>query len=102
MAADNVEASVFAFLRKPRDGGAPLLVVSNMTPVPRTNYLLGVPAAGFWREAINSDAIEFGGAGWGNLGGIEAAPVRSHGRPHSVCLTLPPLSTLILEHVPHA
>ncbi len=102
VAADDVDASVFAFLRKPRVGGAPLLVVSNMTPVPRTNYLLGVPAAGFWREAINSDAIEFGGAGWGNLGGVEAAPVHSHDRPHSVCLTLPPLSTLILEHVPHA
>jgi len=100
--ANDADQSVFAFLRKPRSGGSPLLIVSNMTPVPRTNYLLGVPAAGFWREAINSDAIEFGGSGWGNLGGVEAAPARSHGRPHSVCLTLPPLSTLILQHVPHA
>jgi 1,4-alpha-glucan branching enzyme len=102
VAADDAGASVFAFLRKPSSGAAPLLVVSNMTPVPRTNYLLGVPATGFWREAINSDAIEFGGTGWGNLGGIEAAPVRAHGRPYSVCLTLPPLSTLIFEHAPHA
>ncbi|MEO8158674.1 MAG: 1,4-alpha-glucan branching protein GlgB [Betaproteobacteria bacterium] len=102
VAVDDAGASVFAFLRKPAGKAAPALVVSNMTPVPRTNYLLGVPAAGFWREVINSDAIEFGGAGWGNLGGIEAAPVRAHGRAHSVCLTLPPLSTLIFEHVPHA
>ena len=43
---------------------------------------------------------EFGGSGWGNLGGIEAAPVRAHGRMHSLSLTLPPLSTLILEHRP--
>ncbi len=100
--ADDAQASVFAFLRKPRDGGAGVLVVSNMTPVPRTNYLLGVPQSGMWRELINSDAGEFGGSGWGNFGGVEAAPVRSHGRSHSVCLTLPPLSTLILEHVPHA
>lgn len=100
--ADDAQASVFAFLRKPRGDGAIVLVVSNMTPVPRTNYLLGVPQAGTWRELINSDAQEFGGSGWGNLGGVEAAPVRSHGRAHSVCLTLPPLSTLILEHVPHA
>jgi 1,4-alpha-glucan branching enzyme len=28
----------------------------------------------FWREVINTDAAEFGGAGWGNLGGVEAAP----------------------------
>lgn len=99
--ADDAEHSVLAFLRKPREG-APLLVVSNMTPVPRTNYLLGVPKGGFWRERLNSDASEFGGAGWGNFGGVEASPVRSHGRMHSLCLTLPPLSTLILEHDPHA
>jgi 1,4-alpha-glucan branching enzyme len=73
-----------------------------MTPLPRTNYLLGVPLGGEWREVINSDAGEFGGAGWGNLGGVESSPVRSHGRPHSVCLTLPPLSTLIFQYVPNA
>ena len=100
--ADAADTSVFAFLRRPRERGAPLLIVCNMTPVPRTNYMLGVPLAGFWREVINSDASEFGGSGWGNLGGVEASPVRFHGRPHSVCLTLPPLSTLIFEHVPHA
>ena len=100
--ADATDTSVFAFLRKPRERGAPVLIVCNMTPVPRTNYMLGVPLAGFWREVINSDASEFGGSGWGNLGGVEASPVRFHGRPHSVCLTLPPLSTLIFEHVPHA
>ncbi|MDB5731066.1 MAG: 1,4-alpha-glucan branching enzyme, partial [Variovorax sp.] len=104
MAADDADASVFAFLRKPRDPdrASTLLVVCNLTPLPRTNYLLGVPTAGFWREIINSDAVEFDGSGWGNLGGVEATPVRSHGRAHSVCLSLPPLSTLILEHVPHA
>jgi len=103
IAADDAERSVFAFLRKARDGSPPLLVVSNMTPVPRTNYLLGVPGgvgSGFWRELINTDAAEFGGAGWGNFGGVEAAPVRSHGRMQSVSLTLPPLSTLILEQRP--
>ena len=102
VSADAIETSIFAFLRKPRVGGNPMLIVSNMTPMPRTNYLLGVPLAGVWREVLNSDASEFGGAGWGNLGGVEAAPVRIHNRPHSVCLTLPPLSTIMLEHIPHA
>ncbi len=102
IAADDVDASVFAFLRKPRDAGAPMLVVSNMTPVPRSNYLLGVPLGGLWRERINSDAREFGGSGWGNLGGVQAGPMPVHGRPFSVCLRLPPLSTLVLEHVPDA
>jgi 1,4-alpha-glucan branching enzyme len=90
------EQSVLAFLRRSRAGDA-LLVVSNMTPVPRQNYCVGVPHGGTWHELLNSDASTFGGSGWGNLGAVEAAPMRSHGQRHSVCLTLPPLSTLFLK-----
>ncbi len=99
----DAQSSVIAFLRKPRDGGGtPLLVVCNFTPLPRTNYVVGVPQGGFWREIVNSDARDFGGAGWGNFGGVESSPVGAHGRPNSVSLTLPPLSTIILKHEPHA
>jgi 1,4-alpha-glucan branching enzyme len=100
--ADDADASVFAFLRKPRDRGSPILVVSNMTPVPRTNYMMGVPWPGSWREILNSDAAEFGGSGWGNFGGVETVPIRSHGRVHAVVLTLPPLSTLMFQLMPNA
>ncbi|MGO4392124.1 1,4-alpha-glucan branching protein GlgB [Variovorax sp. M-6] len=92
---DHVQ-SVIAFLRRARNGEA-VLVVSNLTPVPRQNCCLGVPTGGTWREILNSDARPFGGAGWGNLGEVEAAPMRSHGHSHSLCLTLPPLSTLYLK-----
>jgi 1,4-alpha-glucan branching enzyme len=96
--ASDTQASVIAFLRKPRDAGAaPLLVACNFTPVPRENYLLGVPVGGTWREVLNSDARDYGGAGWGNLGGVEAAPVGAHGRSHSLSLVLPPLSTIVLK-----
>ena len=53
------------FLRKARDGSL-LLVVANFTPVPRDNYLLGVPRAGHWLERLNSDATLYGGSGVGN------------------------------------
>ncbi|MEP6823545.1 MAG: 1,4-alpha-glucan branching protein GlgB [Ramlibacter sp.] len=99
---DDAQASVVAFLRKSAGGESLVLVVCNLTPLPRTNYLVGVPAGGYWREKINSDASEFGGAGWGNLGGVAASPVPAHGRGQSVCLTLPPLSILILEQTDHA
>ena len=92
----NAELSVIAFLRK-APGAAPLLVVCNFTPLPRENYLVGVPARGLWREVINTDARDYGGAGWGNLGGVESVPVGSHGRVESLSLTLPPLSTLVLR-----
>ena len=92
--------SVIVFVRRPAAGGALLLVACNFTPVPRENYLVGVPEGGFWREILNSDADIYGGAGWGNLGGVPAAPVPANGRPRSLALTLPPLSTIVLRHEP--
>jgi len=91
--ADN---SVISFLRRPR-AGPPVLVVCNFTPVPRANYMVGVPVGGYWRELLNSDAAHYGGSGMGNMGGVEAAPVPAQGRFHSLVLTLPPLATLFLK-----
>jgi len=87
-----------SFLRKARSDGSLVLVILNLTPVPRRNYLTGVPRGGYWRELLNSDAREYGGSGEGNLGGVHAAGIPAHGRPCSVALTLPPLSVLLLEH----
>ncbi|MEJ8848754.1 1,4-alpha-glucan branching protein GlgB [Variovorax rhizosphaerae] len=97
--ADEAETSVFVFLRKPLAGGAPLLIACNLTPMPRTNHCVGVPTGGVWRELLNSDAKEFGGAGWGNLGSVQAAPLPEGLQPYSLTLTLPPLSTLILRPI---
>jgi 1,4-alpha-glucan branching enzyme len=68
------------------------LVVGNFTPVPRFNYRIGVPCAGMWREVLNSDARNYDGNGYDNLGGVEASPVPYHGRPYSLTLTLSPLA----------
>ncbi len=95
----DAEASVIAFLRRPRKG-PPVLAVCNFTPVPRRNYTVGVPESGFWRELLNSDAAHYGGSGIGNLGGVEAAPTPAHGRFHSLTLTLPPLGTVYLKPEP--
>jgi 1,4-alpha-glucan branching enzyme len=99
IALDDADASVVAFLRKPAEG-APWLVVCNLTPIPRHGYRLGVPLAGRWREVLNTDAANYGGAGLGNFGGVEASPAPWHRRAQSIELTLPPLSTLYFEHQP--
>ncbi|UCE32892.1 MAG: 1,4-alpha-glucan branching protein GlgB [Burkholderiales bacterium] len=95
------EASVVAYLRQAREGGSPLLVVCNFTPMPRTNYQLGVPSLGQWVERLNSDATLYGGAGWGNFGGADAAPIGMHGQSASVTLTLPPLSVIVMRGPDH-
>jgi len=94
--ANDSEHSVVAFLRLDRSGRA-VLVVCNFTPIPRQGYRVGVPSGGFWREILNSDAVEFGGSGWGNYGGAEAEAWSVHGRPFSVSLTLPPLGCVYLK-----
>jgi len=91
------ENSVISFLRKARSDDSMVLVVCNLTPVPRLNYLAGVPRDGWWREMLNSDAREYGGSGMGNMGGVHAAGVPVHGRPCSIALTLPPLSVLVFR-----
>jgi 1,4-alpha-glucan branching enzyme len=56
-----------------------------------------VPIEGFWREALNSDAQDYGGSGQGSLGGAEASPVSAHGHPYSLNLTLPPLAAVFFK-----
>ena len=87
--------SVFSFLRQDRQRERPLVCVFNFTPVPRPNYRLGVPFAGRWEEALNSDATLYGGSGQGNLGGVDSNPAAAHGHFQSIVVTLPPLAALM-------
>ncbi|UCD34254.1 MAG: 1,4-alpha-glucan branching protein GlgB [Nitrospiraceae bacterium] len=91
------ESSIISFLRKGPSDQDTLLVICNFTPVVRTNYLIGVPESGHWKEVLNSDAWLYGGSDKGNYGGIEAAPVPCHGRYHSLSITLPPLGVVVFK-----
>jgi 1,4-alpha-glucan branching enzyme len=93
----DAERSIVSFIRKSTEGTM-VLVVLNLTPVPRASYRVGVPRAGYWEECLNSDAPLYGGSGQGNLGGSQSDPVGVQGRYHSLTLTLPPLAVLYLKH----
>ena len=75
-------------LRKGARPSRVVLVVCNFTPVPREQLpRRRAAAADCWREALNSDATDYGGSGLGNAGGVEAKPVPQHGRPYSLSFT---------------
>jgi 1,4-alpha-glucan branching enzyme len=95
--SDDAEDSLLCFLRLAPDA-APALVVCNFTPVPRESVLVGAPVAGRWREALNTDARDYGGSGVGNFGGLEAQPVPWHGRPRALTVTAPPLACVVFVH----
>ena len=93
---DDAANSVFAYLRWSKEG-EPLLVVANLTPVPREGYRVGVPYGGNWVELLNSDAEMYAGSNLGNGGGVHADEIKGHGMPVSLALNLPPLAVLILK-----
>ena len=96
--------SVIAYLRFDRSG-AQIMVVCNFTPEPRDGYRVGVAAPGRWRLRLDTDATEFAGSGYANLGAnlggeISSDDIPADNQPHSLSLILPPLATLILEPLP--
>jgi len=91
--ADN---SIVSFLRRAKSG-PPVVWVFNFTPVVRNDYRVGVPAPGFYRELVNTDAEIYGGSNVGNLGGVTAEPIPQGAMLHSLNLMIPPLGALALK-----
>ena len=100
LSANDSENSVIAFVRRAKDPTDCIVVVCNFTPQPRYNYCIPVPRGGFYREILNSDVATYWGSNLGNLGGVpaHAQPLNESG--YALCLTLPPLSTLLLKPDP--
>ena len=90
---DDTAQSVFVWLRKGRDPRALCLVAVNFTPEVRREYRFKVPAAGAWREVLNTDAAVYGGSNVGNAGRVEAVRI---GDRTELSLVLPPLAAVFL------
>jgi 1,4-alpha-glucan branching enzyme len=94
---NDAQNSIISFMRKGTDWHNILVFVCNFAPVVRHNYRVGVPFGGHYQEVLNSDAAEYGGAGYGNFGNAVAIDVPLHNQPMSLNLTLPPLSVLVFK-----
>jgi 1,4-alpha-glucan branching enzyme len=97
---EDARRSLLSFVRKGRDGSW-MLVVSNFAPVVHHGLRLGVPAAGTWRERLNTDSSYYGGSNVGTpLAAAGSEWVASHGRAQSIVVTLPPLATVFFAWSP--
>jgi 1,4-alpha-glucan branching enzyme len=92
LVVDDHERSVFIFVRRDKAGNE-IIVASNFTPVPRHNYRLNADGHG-WRRARSQPRRHFRRYCRDNA--VESDPVASHGRQHSLSITLPPLATIWL------
>ena len=88
------ENSVLSYVR--RDGTDHVVVVLNLTPVPRQNYRVGAPAPGTYRTLLSTDDPRFGGSGYMPIDTVQAEATSFHGYPQSIALNLPPLGVMIL------
>ena len=93
----DADGGVISYLRKGHQDEDTVLVVLNLTPVPRPDYRIGAPRPGFYREIFNSDSTLYGGGNLGNLGGRHTDAIPMHGFRQSLNLMLPPLAAVILK-----
>jgi 1,4-alpha-glucan branching enzyme len=91
------QRSLVSFIRRGADPRDIVLFACNFTPIVRHAERIGAPIGGTWREVLNSDAVEYGGGGVGNAGGLMALDVPHHGRPHCLEMVLPPLAVVVFR-----
>ncbi len=90
----DADQSVLSYLRC--KGEEIIVVALNFTPVPRTDYRIGVPRPGYYRVLLNSDSSYYNGSNLPSEGAL-AEPTPWMGRPYSLSITLPPLAGLVMK-----
>ncbi|XAS64599.1 1,4-alpha-glucan branching enzyme [Micrococcaceae bacterium Sec5.8] len=90
--------NVLTFIRRDAAGN-PLVCAFNFSGAPHADFQLGVPAAGEWREVLNTDADTYGGSGVLNAGALTAADVAIDSQPATLTVTLPPLGAAYFKPV---
>ena len=96
---NDAENSVLAFIRKGQSEKDHLIVIVNLTEIPRQNYCVGLPSPGKVKEIFNSDSPNYSGTGDFKNNTLTVRDTPHHFRNHSVELTLPPLGLVVLKYI---
>ena len=92
------ENSVLSYIRKGENEKDTIIIICNLTPIPRENYRVGVPKQGTLKEIFNSDTRDFSGSGNYKNTKIKANKTTWNNRENSVELNLPPLAMIALKY----
>ena len=98
--ADDSTQSILLFRRTGREKTKAVTVLLNFQPNVYSDFCIGVPYPGQYRELFNSDAGSFGGSGKENPGILKAEPIPCHGEKWSVCVQVPPIGGILLQKIP--
>ena len=66
-------------MRRESNSGSWLVIVANFTPQSHSNYRIGVPKSGYYKEVLNTDGAHYGGSNLGNMGGKDTDEWSIHG-----------------------
>jgi 1,4-alpha-glucan branching enzyme len=89
------DSSILSWLRRDNHGNY-VVCVTNLTPLVRETYRIGVPESGTYRTILNTDDERYGGSGVGSRS-VASNDAGHNGQPYSIDLRLPPLATILLE-----
>lgn len=93
----DAENSVLVYSRKGNEKEQELLIVLNLTPVPRHAWRIGLPSEGKWEIILNSDDLSFYGSGLVKEKAVISEEIFWHGKQQSGLMHLPPLGGLVLK-----
>ncbi len=93
--ANDADNNVISFFRKGKDDSV-LVCICNLSPLPRTEFRIGLPQPGEYAEVLNTDGAPYGGTNTGNMGIVTADERPCHGLDYSADVTLPPLGVVWL------
>lgn len=93
----DADHSILVFLRRGKDPKDTLFIVCNFTPVVYTDYRIGVPVEGKYKEIFNSDAEAFGGSGYVNPRLKQSKKEAWENRKDSIRITVPPLGVAVFS-----
>jgi len=91
------QEGIIAFKRKGKDPDQAILVVFNMTPVPRHQFPIHVHGKTIWKEIFNSDAKAFWGSGNVSNQDVQCKLVDGNNELMVIHLELPPLAAVVLK-----
>jgi 1,4-alpha-glucan branching enzyme len=91
------QEGVIAFKRKGKNRENYLLVVFNMTPLPKHQFPIHVHGKTIWKEVFNSDAKAFWGTGDHYNETMQGVAADDSNDWHTIYLELPPLAAIVLN-----
>ena len=92
------ENSVMSYIRKGENEEDNVVIILNLTPVPREKYRIGLPKAGTLKEVFNSDATKYSGTGEFKNKKLTSDQKEWNNRENSIELDLPPLGMIAYKY----